>query len=351
MIFIRNTGIIQSMNFGRPKKLVFCNNKGGVGKTTLAFYVGVELSRKGFKVALIDLDPQCNLTLQTLSHTFYEDNLFSNSVKTIYDVLRTKIAGSGDIDITVKPLHVRDNLFILPGDIQLSLFEDLLLGGYNAAAAGTLRGYSDTSAIDRYLNEIGASEQFDVFIIDTSPSLGVLNRVIFLGAEYFVTPMTPDSFSVQGIKNLGVVFESWKKQWKNTAQAVIVAGQTPANHVLRGDALFMGYIINAFNVYDKRVVRRQSDWLEKIPGEVKNYLSERHSRNGLVEQSWKNPIGSMQDYGQLTAISMSNHLGIQEFEIGKVPELNLQGSKELQAKAAQEISTLSDNIIAILSKY
>ncbi len=339
------------MGFPRVKKLVFCNNKGGVGKTTLAFHVAVEMSQKGLKVALIDLDPQCNLTLQTLGHTFYEENLFSDSVKTMYNVLQAKIAGSGDIDTSIKPVHVRDNLYILPGDIQISLFEDLLLTGYNAAAAGALRGYSDTSAIDRYLNEIGASEQFDVFIIDTSPSLGVLNRVIFLGAEYFVVPMTPDSFSVQGIKNLGVIFDGWKKQWKNTAQAAIVAGQTPANHVLRGDALFIGYIINSFNVYDKRVVRRQSDWLEKIPVEVKGFLSERHGRNGLVEKSWKEPIGSMQDYGQLTAISMNNHLGIQEFEIGKVPELNLQGSKELQIKAEQEIAFLTENIISILEKY
>ena len=339
------------MKFSRPKKLVFCNNKGGVGKTTLAFHVGVEFSKKGLKVALIDLDPQCNLTLQTLGHTFYEDNLFSNGIKTIYNVLQAKLAGSGDIDILVKPINVRGTLHILPGDIQLSLYEDLLLTAYNAAAAGTLRGYSDTSAIDRYLNEVGASEKIDVFIIDTSPSLGVLNRVIFLGAEYFVVPMTPDSYSVQGIKNLGVVFEGWKKQWKNTAQAAIVAGQTPASHVLRADALFIGYIINSFNIYDKRIVRRQSDWLEKIPNEVKTSLSERHGRNGLVEQSWKEPIGKMQDYGQLTAISMNNQLGIQEFEIGKVPELNLQGSKELQEKAVQEIATLTNNIIGVLEKY
>ncbi len=339
------------MKFPRPKKLVFCNNKGGVGKTTLAFHVGVELSRRGLKIALIDLDPQCNLTLQTLGHTFYEDTLFSKETKTIYNVLQAKLTGSGDIDTSIKPINVRDNLYILPGDIQLSLYEDLLLTGYNAAAAGTLRGYSDTSAIDRYLNEVGASEKIDVFIIDTSPSLGVLNRVIFLGAEYFVVPMTPDSYSVQGIKNLGVVFEGWKKQWKNTAQAAIVAGQTPANQVLRADALFIGYIINSFNVYDKRVVRRQSDWLEKIPNEVKTFLSEKHGRNGLVEQSWKRPIGSMQDYGQLTAISMNNHLGIQEFEIGKVSELNLQGSKELQEKATKEIGDLTNSIVEILEKY
>jgi cellulose biosynthesis protein BcsQ len=339
------------MKFPRPKKLVFCNNKGGVGKTTLSFHVGVELSRKGFKVALIDLDPQCNLTLQTLGHTFYEENLFSHNVKTVYDVLKAKLEGSGDINASIKPVHVRDNLFILPGDIQLSLYEDLLISGYNDAAAGNMRGYSDTSAIDRYLNEIGAAEKIDIFVIDTSPSLGVLNRVIFLGAEYFVVPTTPDSYSVQGIKNLGTIFERWKKNWKNTAQAAAVSGQAPANHVLRGDGLFIGYVVNSFNVYDQRVVRRQSDWLEKIPMEVKQYLSEKHGRNGLVEQSWKSPIGSMQDYGQLTAISMENHLAIQEFKPGEVQELNLTGTKELYEKAIKEIGILTDNIARVLAAY
>lgn len=77
------------MSMVRPKKVVFTNNKGGVEKTTLAFHVGVELSRKGLKVALIDLDPQCNLTLQTLGHKFYDNTLFKE--KTIYDVLRPKV--------------------------------------------------------------------------------------------------------------------------------------------------------------------------------------------------------------------------------------------------------------------
>jgi chromosome partitioning protein len=286
-----------------------------------------------------------------LGHTFYEDNLFSGEVKTISDILKPKLSGSGDIDISIKLKHVRGNLFILPGDIQLSLYENLLLTGYTDAAAGNLRGYSDTSAIDRYLNEIGASEKIDVFVIDTSPSLGVLNRVIFLGADYFVVPVTPDSYSVQGVKNLGIVFEEWKRHWANTARAAIIAAKTPADHVLRGDALFIGYIINSFNVYAHRALRRQEDWLEKIPLEVKKSLSEKHCKNGLVEQSWKTQLGNIQDIGQLTAISMENNLAVQEFEAGKVKELNLKGTKELQEKAVKEISELTDNIINILSKY
>ncbi|HEU4913887.1 MAG TPA: AAA family ATPase [Candidatus Saccharimonadales bacterium] len=339
------------MKFARPKKVVFCNNKGGVGKTTLVFNVGVELSKKGYKVALIDLDPQCNLTLQSLGHTFYDNNLFRGESRTIYDVLRPKIEGSGDLDLSIKPLHVRDNLYILPGSIDLALYENLLLGGYNDAAAGNIRGYSDTSAIDRYLNEVGASEKIDIFLIDTSPSLGVLNRVIFLAAEYFAVPVTPDSYSVQGIRNLGAVFEGWKKQWKNTAKAAAVSGSTPSNLVLNGDALFIGYIINSFNVYAERALRRQDDWLTKIPGEVKTFLSEKHGRNGLVEKSWRSPLGQLQDIGQLTAISMENNLGVQEFEVGKIKELNLKSTKELQKKAITSLDEMSSKLVNILEAY
>lgn len=355
MLSSTQNNIGENMKFPRPKKLVFCNNKGGVGKTTLAFHCAVEFAKKGYKTALVDLDPQCNLTLLALGEEFYEETLLSQieTEKTVFDVLQKKIQGSGDIDVSVPLKHVRENLFILPGDIKLSLFENLLIGGYTEATAGNLRGYSDTSAIDRYLNHVGSTQGIDIFIIDTSPSLGVLNRIIFLGTDYFVVPVTPDSFSVQGIKNLGTVFEEWKKLWNVTAKAVSVSGSTPSDHVLRGDALFIGYVINAFNIYRKQVVQRQRDWTEKIPAEVKRFLSEKHGRNGLVEKSWRAPLGQTQDYGQLTAISMENNLGIQEFAQGdlSVPELNLKGTKELQEKATEEIRVLAENILGVLAAY
>jgi len=336
--------------FARPKKLVFCNNKGGVGKTTLAFNCAVNFAKKGFKTALIDLDPQCNLTLQSLGADFYIDNLFSETNKTIYDILSPKIDGSGDINNQIKLQKIRDDLYILPGDVRLSLFENLLLSSYNQATAGELRGYSDTSAIDRYLNEIGATESIDIFIIDTSPSLGVLNRVIFLGADYFIVPLNPDSFSLQGIKNLGPVFENWKRLWTNTAKAVAVSGSTPSNHVLKGDALFIGYAINNFTVYGKKIIKAQKDWEDNIPSEVKKFLSEKHGRNGLVEKSWRNPLGELQNYGQLVSLSLDSHLAIEEFNQDMINSLP-PGTNELYEKAIKEINSLSDNILEVFKEY
>lgn len=60
----------------------------------------------------------------------------------------------------------------------------------------------------------------DIFIIDVSPSLDLLNRIILLSADYFVTPLMPDAFSVQGIENLGLTLEAWKENWRNTGKAL-----------------------------------------------------------------------------------------------------------------------------------
>jgi len=130
-----------------------------------------------------------------------------------------------------------------------------------------------------------------------------------------------------------------------------VAGATPQDHLIQGRALFIGYIINAFNVYGEKVVKRQREWLEKIPGQVKEFLSEKHCRNGLVERSWRNSLQNLQDYGQLTAISMENQLALMEFEEGVIGELNLRGTKELHQKACSQFNQLSDNILAVLDAY
>ena len=49
------------------KSISVFNNKGGVGKTTLTYHLGHALSEMGYKVLLIDADPQCNLTIYSLA--------------------------------------------------------------------------------------------------------------------------------------------------------------------------------------------------------------------------------------------------------------------------------------------
>jgi len=338
------------MKFPRSKKIIFANNKGGVGKTTLAFNCAVSFAEKGYKTVLVDLDPQCNLSRLAMGEDYYTKNLFSNTEKTIADVLRGIIEGGSDIDLNVKFLPVKSsqNLYLLKGDINLSVYESLLITAYGQAASGQQIGYFQTSAIDRFLREKGLSEQIDIFIIDTSPSLGLLNQIILLGADYFVVPVLPDAFSVQGIENLGIIYEKWKINWRNSAKAL--SGNTETKFVLQADPLFVGYIVNSYNVYGEQPIADHRAWMEKIPNKVREYLSEKHCRNGLVESSWKNPLQIIQDYGRIP--SRCQELGVAIFDLNpsQVAEHH-QGTKENIEKSKEEFENLSNNILDILSNY
>lgn len=343
---------LPKMKFTRTKKLVFFNNKGGVGKTTLTYNIAVKFAEMGYKTVLVDLDPQCNLTRLALGDAF-ENNLFSDTQSSIYTVLTGVVRGGADIDRSVKFEKVGStgNLSILPGSLKLSEYENALASSYGEAAQGVERGFFVTSAIDRFLTERGLSEEIDLFIIDTSPNLNLLNRVIFLGSDYFITPLMPDAFSVQGIENLGSTFEQWKDNWKKTAK--VLARDKDISHakVLDGDGLFIGYIINSYNQYSGKPIKNNEEWIEKIPSIVKKFLSEKHCRNGLVEKSWSERLALIKDYGQLSPLSQIRNKAIFNLD----PQVDnfdrALGTKENLEQSKEEFSKLTENILELLSKY
>lgn len=339
------------MRFTRSKKLVFFNNKGGVGKTTLAFNTAVEFANKGFKTVLVDLDPQCNLTRLALGEEYYENTIFSATSKTIYDVLKGVIDGGADVDFGAKFEQAKGaprNLYLLRGDMRLSEYENILATGYNAAAAGQRIGYFQTSAIDRFLRHKGLSEEIDIFVIDTSPTLGLLNRVILLGCDYFAVPLMPDALSLQGIENLGNMLAAWKENWKNTGKAL--AGDIEQKYILSGEGLFIGYILNSYNVYGQQPIKDHRKWIDQIPGRVEEFLSKKHCKNGLVAKSAEVSLQDIQDYGRLPAITHEKGVAIFDIDPNKA-EATQPGSRENIEKAKQEFGALADNVLSILEKY
>ena len=339
------------MKFPRTKKVLFANNKGGVGKTTLAFNCAMFFAKQGYKTVLLDFDPQCNLSRLSLGDNYYENNLFSTTEKDVYSVLKGVIEGGGDIDLSVPFIPVANsngNLSLLKGSVNLSLYENILVSAYGSAASGQQLGYFQTSAIDRFLRERGLKDEIDIFVIDTSPSLSLLNQIIFLGSDYFVVPMMPDAFSVQGIENLGNIFEKWKQNWKVTGKAL--SGNTENKFVLSGEGLFIGYIVNSYNVYGKKPIKDHRHWIDEIPLKVKKYLSEKHCRNGLVEKSWKNPLAEIQDYGRIPAKCQEIGVAIFDLDPKLIEEIQI-GTKENIEKSKIEFGDLTDEILKILAEY
>jgi cellulose biosynthesis protein BcsQ len=335
------------MRFTRTKKVTFFNNKGGVGKTTLAYNTAVKFAEKGYKTVLVDLDPQCNLSQLSLG-SYFEDSLFSNTLDTVYTMLSGIITGGRDIDLETKFEPIQNNLQLLTGSIKLSSYENLLTTAYNQAAAGEEIGYFITSAIHRFLLERGLHDEIDLFVIDTSPNLGLLNRILFLDTDYFVTPLMPDAFSLQGIENFGITCEIWRENWKNTGQAL--AKSIANNKVLPNNAIFIGYILNSYNQYDKKPIKSHRQWMEKIPSTVKEFLSEKHSKNGLVEKSWKEPLTIIKDYGELPTDAQIHNKAIFNIDPHKKECSNVKGTLENLTKANEEFTALAKNILTTLSQ-
>ncbi|PKL72724.1 hypothetical protein CVV26_00465 [Candidatus Kuenenbacteria bacterium HGW-Kuenenbacteria-1] len=177
------------------------------------------------------------------------------------------------------------------------------------------------------------------------------NRIIFLGSDYFIAPLMPDAFSVQGIENLGNTFEEWKDNWKKTARVLAKDKGIAHNKVLDGEGLFIGYVINSYNQYSKKPIKNNEEWIAKIPSYIKKYLSEKHCRNGLVEKSWKSELALIKDFGQLSPLAWIKNKAI--FNLDPIIDgfENIKRTKENLEQSKKEFSQLSEKILKILSKY
>ena len=160
--------------------------------------------------------------------------------------------------------------------------------------------------------------------------------------------MMPDAFSVQGIENLGTIFDKWKQNWKVTGKAL--SGDTESKLILSGEGLFIGYIVNSYNVYGKQPIKDHQHWMEELPAKVKKFLSEKHSKNGLVEKSWKFPLAIIQDYGRIPAKCQDVGVAIFDLDPGLIEDIQ-RGTKENIEKSKEEFAGLSKEVLNVLSEY
>lgn len=148
------------------------NQKGGIGKTTTVQSIGAGLSQRGFKVLLIDLDPQGNLTYSTGA---------DGQGITIYEVMK----GSTTLSEGIQHL---ENFDIIPANI--------LLSGADIEFTFTGREHLLKEAIGSLKNP------YDFILIDTPPSLGILTVNALTVSDKVIIPLTADIFSLQGLGQL-----------------------------------------------------------------------------------------------------------------------------------------------------
>lgn len=164
------------------KVISVSNQKGGVGKTTTTCNLAAGLKQKGFRVLIVDLDPQGNLGFSVGAD--------SETCATIYDVLK------GD---------VKTQFAIQKTDTADIIISSILLSGIELEFTNTGREYLLKEALKPIL------ELYDYIILDTPPNLGILTINAFTASNTIIVPMLSDIFSLQGIAQLYETMERVKK--------------------------------------------------------------------------------------------------------------------------------------------
>ncbi|RIR11608.1 ParA family protein [Mycobacteroides abscessus] len=193
--------------------IAFFNNKGGVGKTTLACNFAAYLSGHGYSVTVADCDPQSNATQLLLPEAVWEsiyENRQDSERRTILRALRHIRAGDSGVETDLE-LHQssRFGVSVLAGHPSLSMVEDRLSASWAEFSARYLGG----ARRSLWVRELVTSLTADVVIFDLGPSLGALNRSVLIGSDFFVTPVAPDLFSLYALENIGDWLERWIKEY------------------------------------------------------------------------------------------------------------------------------------------
>lgn len=172
---------------GAGKIIALMNQKGGVGKTSMAFNLAHALAHKGNKVLCIDMDPQANL-----SSLF---DIQPDESKNIYSLLVNSIRELKNLhsDIMLTDCLIKSGkVDLLPAGQALSGFE-LTVAGINSPRQLILK---------RFIERNDLTHIYDYVVIDGPPTLGLLVVNILCAVNGVLFPFIPDAFSEQGLKNI-----------------------------------------------------------------------------------------------------------------------------------------------------
>jgi chromosome partitioning protein len=156
------------------RTLAFANQKGGVAKTTSTINLGVAFKEKGYRVLVVDLDPQGNLTMsQGMNPDSIERSMF---------------------DVLVHRVPMSEIIHTVEVDVAVSSID---LAGAELALSSLI---GRERALEKALVEV--RDRYDFILIDTPPSLGLLTINAFVAATGVIVPVQCEYLSLRGLVQL-----------------------------------------------------------------------------------------------------------------------------------------------------
>jgi len=184
------------MKKNTPVVYAIANQKGGVNKTTLTLNLGMCLTRMGYKVCLVDCDPQANLTMilgnpQPNKIPVALPNVIFDLVNSDLDPANSELLQSREFI-----LNSFDMDFI-PSNKNLTGAENMLVGVM-----------SRENVLKKIINFI--KNDYDYILVDTMPSLNLITINALNAADSVIIPVQPHYLSAKGLELLLSTIKSIK---------------------------------------------------------------------------------------------------------------------------------------------
>ena len=276
------------------KTLALFNNKGGVGKTSLAYHLGFMLAELGHRVVFADLDPQANLSSMCLREERLEAIWDLKPRPTIYGAIERLKRGVSDIE-RITPEAVSGQIALIAGDLQLSELEDDLSQLWPKCLDRDERAFRVTTALHRVVSDVANRSGAGVAILDVGPNFGAINRAALLAADYVLVPVAPDLFSMQGLENVGPRLSTWREQWEDRkSRAPKFDFELPA-----GSMSPLGYVISRHSVLAGGAVKAFQRWIDRMPYVYRTAFGEPSSEEGVAIADDPFCLAQLKDYRSL----------------------------------------------------
>jgi cellulose biosynthesis protein BcsQ len=266
------------------KRIALFNHKGGVSKTTTTFNIGWMLASKGYRVIVVDADPQCNLSGLILGYkgpqefeSFYETAQGQNIKAGLAPAFESRPEIIKPIDCV--PVSGIDGLYLLPGHIRLSEYEVTL--GIAQELSGSIQTLQNLPGSLTYLFNVTAEQLgADYVLIDMNPSLGAINQNVLMTSDYFLVPTTPDYFSLMAVHSLSNVLPRWRA-WSRQAQAREVLQEAAYPYPAK-DPKFLGVVMQNFRPRKGVAAAGFQKWIDEIGRFVSSELFPILYENGMT---------------------------------------------------------------------
>ena len=241
-----------------PVKLAVANQKGGVGKTTMAINLAVGLSRKNNRVMLIDADAQRNTEAATIGE-----------VADDVPGLGTVMLGEANLTEAIQKTR-HENLWVLPAGFRMEDVGLNLVSMINRERK-LLKVFNDPALKD-----------FDWIVIDSPPSLNLITLNILVASDWVLVPVAAAYFSLMGIRKFLETIETVRSE-------------------LNTDTKILGFVPTLWDVREKVSREVQSALVEVFKEQVFPPIR--------VNTQFKSAPGKM-----LTAWELNSDRGLKDYE-------------------------------------